>query len=335
MAVRLKDVAQRAGVSVRTVSNVVHDFRHVSPSTRARVQQALDELGYRPNTAARQLRGGRTGLVALIVPELDSPYFSDLAARLTDEAERCGWTLLVDQTRGDTERELRLLRADRTHHVDGVIFSPWGVDPKALDPAGLRVPMVVLGEQVPAGTFDHVGVDSVVAGADATRHLLRTGRRRIAAIGAQPHRSNATAAQRLAGYRTALEEAGTQQVESRVVEVRALHRTDGAEAMGRLLDRAPDIDAAFCFTDELALGAMRALQERGIRVPADVALVGFDDIEDGRFSTPTLSTIAPDKQRLAARAVELLDARLRDPGAAARTETIPHALAARESSAAA
>lgn len=332
MAVRLKDVALRAGVSVRTVSNVVHEFRHVAPATRARVQEALDELGYRPNTAARQLRGGRTGLVALVIPELDSPYFSDLAARLTDEAEQRGWTLLVDQTRGDPERELRLLRADGRHHVDGVIFSPWGVDPRALDPKSLHVPMVVLGEQVPAGMFDHVAVDSVTAGAEATRHLLGTGRERVAAIGAQPHRSNATAAQRLAGYRTALDDVAVEYVASRIADVRTLHRHDGAAAMKRLLEQAPDLDAVFCFTDELALGALRTLHRDGIKVPDDVALLGFDDIEDGRFSTPTLSTIAPDKPALAGRALELLEDRLAHPDAEARTETIAHTLVVRESS---
>jgi DNA-binding LacI/PurR family transcriptional regulator len=332
VAVRLKDVALRAGVSVRTVSNVVHEFRHVAPATRARVQAALDELGYRPNIAARQLRGGRTGLVALVIPELDSPYFSDLAARLTDEAEQRGWTLLVDQTRGDPERELRLLRADGRHHVDGVIFSPWGVDPRALDPQGLHVPMVVLGEQEPAGMFDHVAVDSVAAGAEAARHLLAAGRERVAAIGAQPHRSNATAAQRLAGYRAALDEAAVEYVAALVADVRTLHRHDGAAAMRRLLEQAPDLDAVFCFTDELALGALRTLHRDGIKVPDDVALLGFDDIEDGRFSTPTLSTIAPDKPALAGRALELLEDRLARPDADARTETIAHTLVVRESS---
>ena len=331
MAVRLKDVAERAGVSVRTVSNVVNDFHYVAPQTRARVQAAVDELGYRPNTAARQLRGGRTGLVALVLPELDSPYFSELGALLTDEAERRGWTLLVEQTRGDSERELRLLQADRAHHVDGIVFSPWGVDPGELDPAHHRVPLVVLGEQSPAGCFDHVGVDNIAAARSATEHLLGLGRRRIATIGGQPHLANATAAQRIAGFRLAVEAAGLPADSTFAADVRTLHREDGADAMRQLLDQSPDIDAVFCFTDELALGAIRAAHERGRRVPDDLAVVGFDDIEDGRFSIPSLTTIAPDKTLIATRAIELLQERLRDPSATARREVAPYELVERES----
>lgn len=331
--VRLKDVAEHAGVSVRTVSNVVNDFHHVAPATRSRVQAAVDELGYRPNAAARQLRGGRTGLVALVVPELDSPYFSELAARITDEAERAGWTLLVDQTRGEVDRELRLLRSDRAHHVDGVVFSPWGVDPRALGPDRVSVPMVLLGEQAPGGAYDHVAVDNVAAAAEATQHLLSAGRRRVAVIGAQPDRLNGTAEQRLRGYEAALAAAGLDSVPLRVASVRMLHRADGVDAMRRLLGSAPDLDSVFCFTDELALGALRVLHESGRRVPDDVALVGFDDIEAGRFSTPTLTTVAPDKHHLAERAVALLERRLADPGVAAQREVVPYELLPRESSA--
>src|SRR4051794_38522627 len=115
--VSLKDVALRAGVSVRTVSNVVNDFPWVAPETRARVQRAIDELQYRPNAAARQLRGGRSGLIGLIIPEIASPYFGEVAALLTRGAEERSWTLLVDQTDGDADRERRLLDGVRGHVV--------------------------------------------------------------------------------------------------------------------------------------------------------------------------------------------------------------------------
>lgn len=332
MAIRLKDVAERAGVSIRTVSNVVNDFRHVAPATREHVQRAIDELGYRPNHAARQLRGGRTGLVALVVPELDSPYFSRIGALLTDEAERRGWTLLVEQTRGDPDSELRLLRSDRARHVDGIVFSPWGVDPGTLDPAEQRLPMVVLGERSPAGGFDHVSIDNVAAARSATEHLLDGGRRHIAAIGAQPQLANATAAQRITGYRSALDDADLAIDDALLADVRTLHRHDGAEAFRRLYAHSPEIDAAFCFTDELALGAVRAAYELGLRVPEDVAVVGFDDIDGGRFSVPSLTTIAPDKPAIARLAADLLDERLRGDATTGRTEVAPHALVVRESS---
>lgn len=332
MVVRLQDVAVRAGVSVRTVSNVVNDFAHVAPATRERVQLALDELGYRPNLAARQLRTGRTGLVALVVPEIDSPYFSELAAYLVDEAEQHGLTLLVDQTRGDPARELRLLRGERAQHVDGVIVSPWGLDPT--DPVvPSSVPVVLLGERSGHGTADHISIDNVTAAADATAHLIGLGRTEVAVIGHQPHLCNGTAAQRLAGYRLARERAGLGAGSEQVETVQSLHRVDGARAMTRLLDGPVVPDAVFCFTDELALGALRTCADRGVRVPDEIALVGFDDIEDGRYATPSLSTVSPAKAEIARAAMAALAGRLAGTGGPPRELTVEHRLLVRESSA--
>jgi DNA-binding LacI/PurR family transcriptional regulator len=332
MASSLKDVALRAGVSVRTVSNVVHDAPYVAPATRARVQAALAELDYRPNLAARTLRQGRSGLLGLVVPEIDSPYFGELAGLLADAAERRGATLVVDQTRGDPDRERRLLSGPSGQLVDGLLLSPWALSPAevAARPAG--VPLVLLGERYDDAD-DHVGVDSVAAARTATAHLVATGRRRVAAVGLQPHLANQTAVQRLTGYRTALTEAGRRLDPRLEVVVQHLHRADGAQAMQQLLALDEPPDAVFCFTDELALGAMRVAWERGVRVPDDVALVGFDDVEDGRWSRPSLSTVSPDTAVLAEVAVDRLLERVGGGGGAARSTTTPHALVVRESSA--
>ena len=332
MASSLKDVALHAGVSVRTVSNVVNDAPYVAPATRARVQAALAELDYRPNLAARTLRQGRSGLLGLVVPEIDSPYFGELAGLLADAAERRGATLVVDQTRGDADRERRLLSGPSGQLVDGLLLSPWALSPAevAARPAG--VPLVLLGERYDDAD-DHVGVDSVAAARTATAHLLATGRRRVAAVGLQPHLANQTAVQRLTGYRRALEEAGRRPEPRLEVVVQRLHRADGAQAMQQLLALDEPPDAVFCFTDELALGAMRVAWERGVRVPDDVALVGFDDVEDGRWSRPSLSTVSPDKAVLAEVAVDRLLERVGGGSGPARSTTTPHALVVRESSA--
>jgi DNA-binding LacI/PurR family transcriptional regulator len=322
-------------VSVRTVSNVVNDFPWVATDTRARVQRAIDELQYRPNAAARQLRGGRSGLIGLIIPEIASPYFGEVAALLTRGAEERTWTLLVDQTDGDPERERRLLDGVRGHVVDGLVVSPWALTPADLRGRSGTTPLVLLGEQGAEGMFDHVAVDNVSAAADATRHLLDLGRVRIAAIGLQPHLHNQTALQRLTGYRHALADADLAADPRMEIAVRSLHRADGADAFDRLLAGGTRPDALFCFNDQLALGAMRTALRRGLRVPADVAIVGFDDIEDGRYSTPSLTTIAPDKDAIAKRALSCLADRLTRDGAGnpARRITIGHRLAVRESTA--
>jgi DNA-binding LacI/PurR family transcriptional regulator len=313
----LRQVAERAGVSVRTVSNVVSGFALVAPETRERVQRVLDELDYRPNAAARHLRGGRSGLIALVIPEIASPYFGELAGHLADEAGQRGWTMLVQQTGGDAHRERELLDGVRGQAVDGLIMSPW-----ALSPAGLRrrpdgAPLVLLGEQDADGLLDHVVIDNVAAAQELTRHLIATGRRRIAAIGPQPHLTNGTAAQRLTGYRQALAEAGLPHDPTLEVPVARLHRADGAAAMRGLLSAPTEVDAVFCFSDQLALGALHVATGHGLRVPADLAVAGFDDIEDGRFANPALTTVSPDKAAIARAALDCLAERLASGGGSA------------------
>ncbi|MBG0825810.1 LacI family DNA-binding transcriptional regulator [Planomonospora sp. ID91781] len=310
MGASLKDVAARAGVSVRTVSNVVNDFPLVAPETRRRVQIALEELRYRPNVAARRLRAGRSGLIGLVIPEIDSPYFGELASLLVQAAQEHGWTLLVDQTNGDPEHERRLLEGMPGQLVDGLIMSPWGLSPVDLRRNADAVPLVLLGEQDAAGLIDHVSVNSVLAAAEATAHLIGFGRRRIAAIGVQPHLANGTAEQRLTGYRQALRAAGIPHDPALEVPVTTLHRDEGARAMRRLLDGDRVPDAVFCFSDQLALGALRAALEHGLSVPRDLAVCGFDDIEDGRYVTPSLTTVAPNKAEIARQALVCLADRL-------------------------
>jgi DNA-binding LacI/PurR family transcriptional regulator len=329
----LRQVAELAGVSVRTVSNVVSDFPLVAPETRQRVQRAIDQLHYRPNAAARHLRGGRSGLIALVIPEIASPYFGELAGHLADRAEAHAWTLLVQQTGGDPSRERELLDGVRGQTVDGLIMSPWALAPEDLRPRPDGAPLVLLGEQDPHGRLDHVAIDNVAAARDLTAHLIAGGRRRIAAIGPQPRLTNGTAARRLDGYRQALAAAGLPPDPALEVPVERLHRADGAAALTRLLDAGVEVDAVFGFSDQLALGALHVALARGLRVPADLAIAGFDDIEDGRYATPSLTTVAPDKAAIAESALDCLADRLArggEPGPA-RTIVAAHRLEIRAS----
>jgi DNA-binding LacI/PurR family transcriptional regulator len=327
----LKDVAARAGVSIKTVSNVVNGYVHVAPETRARVQVAIKELGYRPNVAARQLRSGRSGVIALALPELQSPYFAEMAGFIVHAAEQRSWTVLIDQTDGHAERERNLVAGLRRHAIDGLIFSPLALAGEELSRGGDDTPMVLLGERIWHGPADHVAIDNTAAAADATAHLASLGRVRIAAIGAQDQPSGVTAHQRLAGYHLALADAGLPADPRLVAGVQQFHRADGAAAMARLLEAPEPPDAVFCFNDLLALGALRTLLERGLDVPGDVAVIGFDDIEDGRFSTPTLSTVSPNTEQIAQLAIDLLAERLGEDAGPPREIRVGHRLVARES----
>ncbi|MEO3804672.1 LacI family DNA-binding transcriptional regulator [Nonomuraea sp. B1E8] len=297
-----RDVARLAGVSVRTVSNVVNNFAYVSEETRAQVQRALEELDYRPNLAARSLNRGRSNLLALVLP-LDVPYFTELAAHVVDQAEERGYTVLLDRTEGVAERERQIMmRRDRSALFDGIIFSPLGLTEDELRRWAGNCPAVMLGEIRVEG-FDHVAIDDTAAARAATAHLVALGRTRIAAIGHVERPVGNTAAHRSAGYRQALEEAGLPEIPA---TVRRYQRQDGREAMERLLDLAEPPDAVFCYNDLLAIGAVRAVLSRGLRVPQDVAVVGFDGIEEGRFVTPPLTTVVPDKKKIAELAVTRL-----------------------------
>lgn len=190
MPASLRDVAARAGVSVKTVSNVVNGYLHVSAATRDRVQRALDELNYRPNLSARNLRNRRSGIVALALPELDLPYFSELTRCVIKAAESQSWTVLIDQTDGLPERESVVLQGIRDQLIDGLIFSPLAASREEITARRDDTPMVLLGELVAEGSADHVVIDNVAAARQATEHLIGLGRRRIAAIGDQRDRKS-------------------------------------------------------------------------------------------------------------------------------------------------
>ncbi|MFC9913150.1 LacI family DNA-binding transcriptional regulator [Streptomyces sp. NPDC059862] len=332
MPVSLKDVAQRAGVSIKTVSNVVNNHPHVAPAMRARVQAAIDELGYRPNPTARHLRKGRTGIIALAVPELGNPYFAELAGAVIDAAAEHEYTVLLDRTGGRRDKEVLVSQGFRTRVIDGLVLSPIELEAADLQGRSDDVPLVLLGEREYDAPHDHIAIDNVAAAREAVRHLLGRGRTRIAYLGAGTDSANRPAHLRLLGWRQELTAAGVPAPDSLVVPVGGWDRADGARGMARLLDSGLRPDAVFAFNDLIAIGAMRTLHERGLRVPQDVAVVGFDDIAEGRFGAVSLTTVSPDKQAIARMAVASLLRSLSGNGEPAGRElTAPHRLVERES----
>lgn len=327
----LKDVAQRAGVSVMTASNVVRDAPYVSATTRSRVQRAIEETGYRPNLSARNLRAGRSGVISLAVPSISTPYFAELAQHVMDAAAEHDWNVLIEQTRGRAALEAQAVAGQRPALADGLILFPTALGPAALGRSSGGRPMVLLGDRGHRGPGDVVVVDNRRAAFDATAHLADRGARRIAAIGWE-RRPSLISRRRMAGYRDALAANGCTEPASAPALVTGYSRAEGARAMADLLDRSDPPDAVFCFNDLLAVGAVRAVLSRGLRVPEDVAVAGFDDTEEAAYGNPPLTTAAPDKRQIADLAVGLLHARM---GAGASTPfrlvTVPHHLVVRDS----
>ncbi|MEU6062511.1 LacI family DNA-binding transcriptional regulator [Streptomyces sp. NPDC047097] len=309
MRVSLKDVALRAGVSIKTVSNVVNNYQHVTPAMRARVQQAIDELGYRPNMTARHLRKGRTGIIALALPELGNPYFAELAAAVIDAAAEHDYIVLLDHTGGRREQELLVSQGFRARVIDGLILSPLELQTEDLEGRTEPVPLVLLGERHYDLPYDHIAIDNVAAARTAVRHLLDLGRREVAFLGSRPRR-NQPAELRVRGWREELAGAGLPADEGLVGATDGWGHEDGARAMARLLDAGRRPDAVFAYNDLVAIGAMRVLSERGLRVPEDVAVAGFDDVVEGRYGAVTLTSVSPDKAAIARMAVESVLSRL-------------------------
>jgi DNA-binding LacI/PurR family transcriptional regulator len=320
MAVTQFDVAQRAGVARKTVSNVISGYPYIRPEVRARVLAAIDELGYQPNRAAQNLRTGRSGVIGLALPELDVSYFAEMTRLVVEATERRGLTVLIIQTFGDLRRELAAMDGFGRQLIDGLICSPIASTGADLRTAPGGVPMVLLGEQVSSG-HNHVGIDNIAAARLATEHLLSLGRRRIGFIGATDPVSSHMADLRLSGYREALQGAGVEIDPALVHAVTGYHRVDGAKAVERMLAAGPPPDALFCVNDLIAQGAVRALHDAGTRVPDDVAVVGFDDIDESRYSIPSLTTISPDRRQIAETAVALL-ASLIDGGPGVDQDTL-------------
>ncbi|WP_395244072.1 LacI family DNA-binding transcriptional regulator [Agromyces sp. MMS24-K17] len=309
--VTMADVGTRAGVTARTVSNVLSGSPSVRPETRDRVLRAVDELGYRMNTSARSLKTGRVGTIALAIPDLGIDYFADLARRIMAEAERHDWSVVIQQTGARRETEIAILSGARREHADGLIFQPHALGPGDEKYLLGNDRLVILGDRIFNGPVDHVSMANVEAAQLATQFLIDRGRTRIAAIGTNPQVSTVSAASlRLEGYERALRGVGLEVAPERIVVAEEWKLRDGAAAMTHLLSLDERPDAVFCFNDTLALGALHAIQMQGLRVPDDVAVVGFDNVPAAQYSFPPLTTIEPGTDQLAKHAVDLLAARV-------------------------
>jgi DNA-binding LacI/PurR family transcriptional regulator len=329
--VRLVDVAERAGVSMKTVSNVVNGYAHVQPKLRERVQAAIDELGYRPNLTARRLATGKTGMIALAMPEIDHPYFGEIASHLAAAASARGYRVIIEQTLSDPAAERAVLQDREAGLVDGVIFQPTRM--ATLEIARLHddLPLVLLGEVEAPVTTDHVMIDNIAAASAGVRHLLSLGRRRIAFLGLVQGDITATNRQRLLGYQEAIVEAGIRPDPDLVLTTTGFTADDAEAAVTAAVRAGLEFDAVLCRDDRFAAGAITAMRREGVAVPADVAVVGWDDTAITAYTAPTLTSIAPDKRALAERAFELLLERMNGHHGPGRHVVVDHGITFRES----
>lgn len=300
----IREVAESAGVSYATVSHVINNTRLVSPETRERVLAAMAALNYRPNALARSLRQGKSNTIGLVLPDSANPFFAEISRSIEDEAFRKGYSVFLCNTELDTQRELFYVDVLSKKQVDGIIFIAAGDQADSLDFLLRRnLPVVMIDRNVPSVELDAVLTDNQLGGLLATQHLLDLGHTRIACI-AGPS-SITPSAERIIGYRKALEQAGLPYDENLVVRG-DYHAQSGLEITHFILKMDPRPTAIFALNDLMALGALRAAAEAGCSVPKDLAVVGYDDLELSRFTNPPLTTIAQPKKEIGVQAVNML-----------------------------
>lgn len=303
--VSIKDVARHAGVSIGTVSNALNRPDRVSAPTRARVRAVVDELGYVRSASARQLRSGDSRIVALLVLDIGNPFFVDVSRGAERAARARGLGLMMCHSEQDPEAESLYLSMFAEQRVRGVLVTPADTSGASLTGfARHGIPYVLVDRVVDSADACSVSVDDVGGGRIAVQHLAEGGHERIAYVSGPAHLAQCH--DRGVGAATAITEAGLPSSALTVLETRRLDVASGRDAGARLLGMRPRPTAVFCANDLLALGVLQAMFDAGVRVPDDVALVGYDDIEFAEAAAVPLTSVRQPAVRMGETAAEML-----------------------------
>ena len=296
---KMEDIARLAGVSVSTVSRALAGSPKVTGDTRARIEAAVRETGYVVNQVAQGLRLQRSRQLLVLLPTIANPFFAEVVQGIEEVAGAAGYGVLVGSTENEPEREASLARQLLTGGVDGLVLLT-GRIPEGLAEHAMSGQIVAVSETIPGSLLPTIAIDNEAAAAAAVAHLLGLGHRRIAHIGGPP--GNVLTAQRARGWRKALAGAG---IGEKPV-FGDFTMASGEAAMTALLTRTPRPTAVFCANDEMAIGAMKAARDAGLRVPTDLSIIGFDDISFAAFTDPPLTTIRQPRRELGRAAVAAL-----------------------------
>jgi LacI family transcriptional regulator, galactose operon repressor len=303
--ISIKDVARRAGVSVGTVSNVINRPHLVSTDIRARVTAAIDELGYVRSESARQLRAGQSRIVALLVLDMANPFFVDVARGAERVARAQGLGVMLCNSGQDPAEEAAYLSLFAEQRVRGVLITPADGDGANITAFRRhRIPYVMVDRLAPAEESCSVAVDDVAGGELAARHLVRAGHRQIAYVSGPA--SLAQCRDRRSGAEAALVAAGLPATALTVVEVDQMSVASGRDAGSRLLGLAQRPTAVFCVNDLVALGVLQAMFGAGVRVPEEISIVGYDDIDFAAAAAVPLTSVRQPAVRMGQTAAELL-----------------------------
>ena len=327
--VTIYDVAERAGVSAMTVSRVLNQSSRVAETTRLRIQKAIDELGYVPNTLARGLKGV-TRTLAFIIPDVSNPFFTDIVHGAEEVAWQHGYTVFLGNTNSSAEREKHYIQKFLGHGIDGLLIAPSGdsTAPILADVTARRVPFVLIDADVPGVRADKVLGDNAKAAQELTEHLLTLGHTRIAYVGGRLDIS--TGQERASGYRAALKERGVK-VNPGYLCTTDFSRAEGYASAKALMSLPTPPTAVVAANNTLAVGVIEALRELNERIPEDVAVVCFEDLELASALHPFLTVMAQPAREFGQIGARFLLERIAKPTLALRSCVLSPTLIVRKS----
>lgn len=327
---RIREVADYAGVSPATVSRVLNNYPYIRDEVRSSVLDAIKQLGYEPNRVAQRLRATNSLLIGIVVTDITNPFFNTILASVEDVFFKKGFSVLMSNTTGDPQKELAYLSILENEDVGGLIIAPTSEnvgEVAQLADAGL--PIVVIDRRVTSGNVDMVLSDNVAGARSAIEHLIDLGHQRIGHIGGPLHLTSGR--ERYQGYREAMQDAGL------VVDLEWVRFGDHKHESGykyalELLAVDPPLTALFIENNMMTLGALNAIHERHRRIPEDIAVVGFDDVPWSKSLNPPLTVVAQPMLEIGYRAASLLLERIEAPDLPSRVEVLPTNLIVRASS---
>ncbi|MBT4286332.1 MAG: LacI family DNA-binding transcriptional regulator [Deltaproteobacteria bacterium] len=326
---KIKDVALAAGVSTATVSRVIANKPHVREEIRQRVLAVVDQLGYRPNLVARNLREQKSKIIGLIVSDIQNPFFRYISRSVEDVAHKNGFSVILCNNDEDPLKEKMYLQLMQDQNIAGIILSPTRQAVSKFETIlKLNIPMVVIDRRIHNVEVDNICIDNVSSSFKVTQHLVEKGYQRIGGIFGK---DSITGQERYEGYLNALKDSGMKS-HSELVKFVAPREETGYQATLKLLQLANKPDALFTSNSLLAAGALRAIQEKKLAIPEQIALTTFDDTSWARLVTPPLTVIDQPAYEIGQTATELLMQRIDDPSRSTREITLNGKLIIRQSS---
>jgi LacI family transcriptional regulator len=331
MAASIKDVAKEAGVSIATVSRVLNDIDVVNEETKKKVLEAIKKLGYRPNIVARSLKTQRTRTVGILIPDISSQFYPEIVRGAEDVANIYDYNVMLCNSDFDIKKEKEYLKVLKEKMVDGVLYMSSSLGDETLELINeLDLKTVLVETKDKEGIFPSVTIDNISAAYDATKYLLDKGLEKVAFIGTKKDVTNAWT-MRYDGYEKALKEKNIN-INEELTYFGGLKVKTGYEGVNEILGRGITPEAIFCASDEIAMGAINALREKGIKVPEDVSVIGFNDIYSAQVFYPKLTTIAQPMYDMGSVAMRMLIKLINQKELEIGHYVLPHQLVKRDSS---